>query len=226
MTNYQAAMQYQAAWLDVPVERLQGESYVNPTSKRSEMIKGYSSPVRAHVLQLEGRKERYAACVSGLEKKLKRKKMSHHKFFWFDALNPAIDYPRVRQLSEADLPAFMCFHERAYPEASDRSWVLDYFHSLVAQRRCFGIYEDDELVSVADSPQVPYLSELVVEPGIMTLPDARKKGYASAVCAAFIQAQLQQGLCQYGLVRQTTRVRLRWHSIWVFGSLVICGECS
>ena len=191
--RYLAALRYQAAWLDIPIERLQGDGFVNPTPKRGESIAGYSQPVRAHALQLEGRQEIYAACVPGLEQKLRLKKMSHHQFFWFDSLNPAIDISRAKLLIEGDLPKFMRFFQEAYPKSHDTGWVPDYFCELVEKKRCFGIFEEEVLVSVADSPTVPYLQELVVEPGIMTLPKHRMKGYAAAVCAAFIQEQLRQG---------------------------------
>jgi len=86
------------------------------------------------------------------------------------------------------------FHELAYPGMKDHTWVPDYFREITAQGRCFGIYDGDALVSVADSPNVPYLPDLVCEPGIMTLPNHRQKGYAAAVCAAYIQQQMARGL--------------------------------
>ena len=192
--NYMAALRFQAAWLDVAPERLQGEGFVNPTAKREESIPGYHKPVRAHALRMEGRQDIYAACVPGLENKLRLNKMSHRLFFWFEGLNPAIDVSPARPLGEEDLPAFLRFFKEAYPDTREHDWIPEYFREITARQRCFGVFEDGLLVSVADSPNVPYLPELVVEPGIMTLPGARKKGYAAAVCSAFLQEQVQQGL--------------------------------
>jgi len=79
--NYHTALRYQAAWLGVAPERLQGKGFVNATHARAEKIPGYSNPVVAHVLRIEGSDEHYAACAPGLEKKLKLSKMSHHLFF-------------------------------------------------------------------------------------------------------------------------------------------------
>ena len=194
--HYLAALRYQAAWLDVEPERLQGDSFIHPTSKRVMKIPGYSSPVRVHALRMEGQDEIYAACAPGLERELRKlclKKSKRHRFFYFEELNPAIDISQARALSEEDLPAFLRFFKEAYPDTRDYGWIPEYFSGIVNQRKCFGIYEGEKLVSVADAPTIPYLPELVVEPGIMTLPEFRRKGCAAAVCAAFIKEQLSRG---------------------------------
>lgn len=191
--HYAAALCYQAAWLDVPPERLDGEGFVHPTPIRNEKIPGYPEPVRVHALRIEGREEIYAACAPGLERKLRLKKPTS-RFFYFEALNPTIDVSQARPLHADDLPAFLRFFKKAYPDAREFDWILAYFHGIAALQRCFGIFEGGLLVSVADAPTIPYLPELIVEPGIMTLPEFRRRGYAAAVCAAFLAEQLRRGL--------------------------------
>ena len=191
--HYAAALRYQAAWLDVPPERLRGEGFVNPTPKRDERIPGYGKPVRVHALRMEGTQEIYTACVPGLEHKLRLKKPTS-RFFSFEALNPAIDASRARLLRNGDLPAFLRFFKEAYPDTRSYGWIPEYFHGIAALHRCFGLFEGELLVSVADAPTIPYLPELIIEPGIMTLPQFRRRGYAAAVCAAFIEEQLRRGL--------------------------------
>jgi len=193
MTHHLAALRYQAAWLDVDPARLQGEGFVNPTPMRDMKIPGYSKPVRIHALRLQDHEEIYAACAPGLEKKL-RLKAPTGRFFYFDEPNPAIDAARARALNENDLPAFLRFFKEAYPDTREYDWIPAYFRGITAQRRCFGVFEDGLLVSVADAPTIPYLPELIVEPGIMTLPGFRRKGYAAAACTAFIAEQLRRGL--------------------------------
>ena len=191
--HYFAALRYQAAWLDVPPERLQREGFVHPTPKRDEKIPGYSKPVRVHALRTQNQQAVYAACAPGLEHKLRLKEPTS-RFFYFEALNPAIDASRACPLAEDDLPAFLRFFRAAYPDAREYGWIPEYFCRLAAQQRCFGIYEDGLLVSVADAPTIPYLTDLIIEPGIMTLPEFRRRGYAAAVCAAFLAEQLRRDL--------------------------------
>lgn len=191
--HYTAALRYQAAWLDVPPARLQGESFVNPTTARDLKIPGYPDPMRVHALRMEGRPELYIACAPGASANIDARKPTS-RFFWFDELNSAIDTSQVKLLQEADLPAFLRFFKEAYPDAASHDWIPDYFHGMAAQKKCFGIFEGGRLVSVTDAPTIPYLPELIVEPGIMTLPDYRRRGYAAAVCAAFIREQLGRGM--------------------------------
>ena len=191
--SYEAALRYQAAWLDVPPERLEGEGFVNLTDIRGEKVPGYAKPVRLHALRREGRQEIYAACAPGMRKK-PRPKHPDSLFFWFDTLNPSIDISQARALDKNDLPAFVRFHKEAYPKSSNYDWLPAYFQSITAQRRCFGVFESERLVCVADAPSIPYLPALIVEPGIMTLPDFRRRGYATAACAALIEEQLRRSL--------------------------------
>ena len=191
--HYTAALRYQAAWLDVPLERLQGEGFTRPTPIRDMKIPGYSKPVRVHALRMEGKQEIYAACAPGLEKKLRLREPTS-RFFYFDAPNPAIDISSARPLQNDDLPAFLRFFKEAYPDTREYGWIPEYYHEMIAKCRCFGVYEDGLLVTVADAPTIPYLPEVIVEPGIMTLSGFRRKGYAAAVCAAFLAEQLRRGL--------------------------------
>ena len=191
--HYLAALRYQAAWLDVPPARLRGEGFVNPTPARGGKIPGYPKPVKIHALRMDGHEEIYAACAPGLEKKLRLKRPTG-RFFYFEAPNPAIDTSPARALDESDLPAFLRFFKEAYPETHAYDWIPEYFHGITGRRRCFGVFEGGRLVSVADAPTIPYLPELIVEPGIMTLASYRRKGYASAVCAVFLEEQLRRGL--------------------------------
>ena len=191
--NYTAALRYQAAWLDVPPERLEGEGFVNITAIRGEKVPGYAKPVRLHALRMEGRQEIYAACVPGMKRR-PRPKHPDSLFFWFGALNPSIDTSQAQALDKNDLPAFLNFFKAAYPKNNHLAWLPAYFHRITAQRRCFGVFENERLVCVADAPTIPYLPEMIVEPGIMTLPGFRRKGYAAAACAAFIEEQLRRGL--------------------------------
>jgi RimJ/RimL family protein N-acetyltransferase len=61
----------------------------------------------------------------------------------------------------------------------------------VSKGYSWGVYDEHNLVSVTDAPGIPYMSDLIVEPGINTL--ARRKGYAKMACAALIKKLVKDG---------------------------------
>ncbi len=84
--------------------------------------------------------------------------------------------PQARKLSEADRIAFDLFYHAASEQDRDDAWVeLDHW-------AVFGCFDGDRLVSAAsmnlwdDSP--------IADLGVLTLPDARGKGFARAVVEA------------------------------------------
>jgi len=198
---YDNTLRFQAAWLNVPPERLIEENhFVHPTKIRGDRIPGYAKPFQVYALRMEGKTAVYAACVPALENELHRrleKIKPTTAALWFEALNPAIDTSRARPLNGKDIGAFVRFHQEAYPECKNIDWVPDYARKLIGRDGLFGIFEGCRLVCAADLPDTPYLPELIAEPGIFTLREHRRKGYAAAVCAALIQAQLQRGRTPY-----------------------------
>lgn len=201
--HYAAALRFQAAWLDVLPERLcEDKSFVNPTKIRGECVPGYAKPFQVYALHMEGSEAIFAACVPALEAKLRRRDIFRETkptsaCLYFSSLNPAIDFSRAKALEESDIEAFVQFHREAYPACKNHDWIPDFARESIAGERLFGVFEGGRLVSVADAPTTPYLPEAIVEPGIFTLQEHRRKGYAAIVCAALIDAQLRRGLTPY-----------------------------
>jgi len=198
--RYDNILRFQAAWLDVPLERLyEDKGFVNPTKTRGEKIPGYAKLFQVYALRMEGSEAIYAACVPEIKIKpgMFEKIKPTSACLYFDNLNPSIDFSRARALEESDIKAFVQFHQKAYPECKTHDWIPDFARGSIAQERLFGIFEGGRLVSVADAPTTPYLPEVIVEPGIFTLPEHRKKGYAAIACAALVHAQLQKGMTPY-----------------------------
>jgi RimJ/RimL family protein N-acetyltransferase len=102
-----------------------------------------------------------------------------------DAGNASDEALKPRQLTEADRRVFEMFHKEAPEQDREDAWVeLD--HSAV-----FGCFDGDRLVSAAsmnlwdDSP--------IADLGVLTLPDARGRGFARAVVDAISRYARQQG---------------------------------
>lgn len=91
----------------------------------------------------------------------------------------------ARRLSEADRPAFDTFYHAASEQDREDAWVeLDHW-------AVFGCFDGDRLVCAAsmnlwdDSP--------IADLGVLTLPDARGKGFGRAVVQAINHHARQQG---------------------------------
>ena len=203
-----------AAWLGISPEEFSNargvKLYVNPA--RAQKIAGYPDPVPLFAAGMDNAlliacvpewEKKVRACVAGKDmdgalkalEKLFGKRWNRGLFHWFDQLNEEIDVSEAAALTQEDYPPFQAFHMEGYGsrEESLRTWLPEYFRKIVAQEKCFGIWQDGNLVSVADGPDMPYLPEIMAEPGIMTLPGYRRRGYAAAVCAAFLRRQLELG---------------------------------
>ena len=93
------------------------------------------------------------------------------------------DYRNAGLLTMADYPLYETFFKKAHPSASGLDWLKEYYEEKVEKELFFGYMVDDELVSVCDAPDMPYMEGTVQHTGILTLPEHRRKGYAKC-CAA------------------------------------------
>ena len=85
------------------------------------------------------------------------------------------------------------FFKNANPKCSNLDWLQAYFEEMICGKLCSGAYEGSILVSCADAPGMPYMSDEVQEIGINTLPDYRGKGYATIACQSSINEMLKNG---------------------------------
>ena len=123
--------------------------------------------------------------------------LQHEYAYYFDRLPTGVDTSQVKNLYVDDVSAFGEFMQVLNPEMSARNkiYMVDYFlHEMVdAPHRAFGIYVDDELVSVANTVTVPHVTEEVaVEVDVVTVPDYRGRGYATMVVVALLQEMVEE----------------------------------
>jgi RimJ/RimL family protein N-acetyltransferase len=130
------------------------------------------------------------------------------KVFWLAQPTAQFDTSRAVLLQSGDYEIYHRFQLRyrnanKTKETPEMEQIEKVFWEIqaknfawMAQRQlCFGIFEDGELVSVTDSSkEYPYLPENMVTLGIKTLPEYRRKGYASAACTAFISSQINNDI--------------------------------
>jgi RimJ/RimL family protein N-acetyltransferase len=109
-------------------------------------------------------------------------------FKYYFAESPSdIDVSKARQLTKQDYSSYLHFFKTQYPDSQAETWLADYFNVSTSKGYVFGFYVGDELVSVSDSPDMPYMNENVVELGINTLAEYRNKGYAKIVLGAMLE---------------------------------------
>ncbi len=114
-------------------------------------------------------------------------RLKHRRAHYFTQLAENIDISEVVMLKNQDYPYYKELFTKQYPHNSPDGWMDEYFDELVKDKLCYGIFKDGMLVSVTDSPTVPFLSHKITEPGINALENYGRKGYAKAVCAAYIK---------------------------------------
>ena len=115
------------------------------------------------------------------------KKPGHAYKYYFTQLSKGIDISSARQLTRADYADFFRFHKAQYPKADQDTWLEEYFLKIADQGYIFAVYEGSNIASATDAPDVPYMADLIVDPGIATLEPFRRRGYAKVVLAALIK---------------------------------------
>lgn len=95
------------------------------------------------------------------------------------------------QLTPNDYPLFERFFRTQHPN-STTDWLEEYYRPIAARGLVHGVLVDGELVSATDAPSVPYLEDLIVEPGINTLADYRRRGYATSCVQSALRRILSE----------------------------------
>lgn len=111
--------------------------------------------------------------------------------YYFDHLVD-VDTSRVKQLTLQDYPAYLEFFQTQYPDSEAETWLEEYFTGMVERGYVFGVLVDGKLVSATDTPEMPYMKDILVEIGINTLPGYRRQGYATMVVVALIKKILSE----------------------------------
>ncbi len=204
------AKQYYSEWLDVAPTQFDNAGIVAiPSVKRNIRQVGYSKIFSLYcfitgkgvvVSYSPSLKNRIPLLLKGLEANATpdtvktaveaifgKQPGSSNKYF-FTELPESIDTSSARQLSLQDFNKYRQFFYTQHNKAQqDDAWLNKYFRGIVNQGYCFSVSVDDKLVCVTDAPDIPYMGDIIVEPGINTIAGYRRKGSARIATGALIK---------------------------------------
>lgn len=195
---------YYAQWTDVPAAEWNRNAFIPVCSeKRNTVQKGYGKAFDLvyfsnRIAGIASYNEKTAAyipliaplmSVTAVKNVLEQHftgTINHSIKYYFDTVPSDIDTSAVKILTKEDyrfFSAFYCTHNTC----AEPSWLKDYFDAVVGKGYFHGIFDGNNLVSVTDSPDMPYMEDTVAEIGVNTLADYRKRGYAKSVCASCVK---------------------------------------
>ena len=132
--------------------------------------------------------------------------------FVYDSL-PKIE-TKAYKMTAGDVELYKAFFMAYSPNATDISWLDEYYNDIVSTGFCYGEMIFGKLVCMNDLPGMPYMENVVREIGINTLPDYRQKGLARRVCTSCIHAMVQSNICPQWSTQNTNEASARLaHSI-------------
>ncbi|MBQ8495900.1 MAG: GNAT family N-acetyltransferase [Clostridia bacterium] len=105
------------------------------------------------------------------------------------------DYGNARVLKKSDYPLYEKFFRLTSPKANPTGWLQEYFEEKVEKEYFVGYFLNDNLVSVCDAPDMPYMEDIIQHTGIVTLKNERRKGYAKRTAALAAHHLIQNGVC-------------------------------
>lgn len=73
--------------------------------------------------------------------------------------------------------------------------MQDYFEEETEKEYFTGYFINNELVSVCDAPDMPYMEDVIQHTGIVTLKKERRKGYAKLTAALSTHNLIEKGIC-------------------------------
>ena len=133
------------------------------------------------------------------------KNVSHSLKFRFSQLPDGLDTSPAVQLEPGQYGDYLQFFQTQHPDASPEGWLKDYYASLTDRGYTYGVYDGRRLVCATDAPDIPYMSDVIVEPGINTLAPYRRQGYAKAAVVAMLEHLLAIGKTPIWSCRATNR---------------------
>jgi RimJ/RimL family protein N-acetyltransferase len=104
-----------------------------------------------------------------------------------------LGYNSKRSDSKTDLDEDIGDAIERYQASLENSLKMG-FAERVAEKTTFCLFLDNELVSATDSENIPNSPEGIINLGVNTVKEHRRKGYAATVCSAFIKHYLEQGV--------------------------------
>lgn len=204
---------YYAKWADVEpaIFDTEGISVVE-SAERETIQKGYSRPFDLYCLltqkatvishsrslrnevgeicRLCNELESISELVPALRSKFNREVGHSIKFVFTKTMD--LDTSGAVRLNPENYDDYLEFFVAVHPNANT-DWVEEYYLSMVEDKNCWGVYDGTRLASCTDAPDIPYMSDIIVEPGINTRPEYRQKGYAKRAVGAMITSLVENG---------------------------------
>ena len=157
------------------------------------IIISYGDAVLTEIPKLEMALESDTVSLHEAISRILKKEPSHSYKYYFSGRIPKGF--SARPLNASDYSAFETFFLLSNANMEDKSWLREYFHEMIREGLCTGVFVNNVLVSCSDSPTVPFMKDSVREIGINTLERYRRQGYAKDACSCAIQEILKQGKC-------------------------------
>lgn len=129
--------------------------------------------------------------LTALDTSFKIKKMQLMKF----KQERVSEYGNARILKKSDYPLYEKFFRLISPTADPTGWLQDYFEEKTEKEYFTGYFINNELVSVCDAPDMPYMEDVIQHTGIVTLKKERRKGYAKLTAALSTHNLIEKGIC-------------------------------
>ena len=214
VNHFDATKRYYAEWTDTDPSVFEEQGVITVCSpKRDVRQAGYSRPIHlfcvvtggitiiSYSKRLEDSIDRIAEefrqhtelpqLMEGLNSILPVP-IGHSLKFSFNAFPHTLDTSQAVQLTHNDFPHYKLFFETQHPGFSTEG-LREYFESVAFRHYAYGIFQDNRLVSATDAPGIPYMSDLIVEPGINTLQGYRRRGYGRITAGAMVEYLLKNG---------------------------------
>ncbi|MDO4944946.1 MAG: GNAT family N-acetyltransferase [Ruminococcus sp.] len=146
---------------------------------------------------------KYKSCFDGLRKcgvdeiiseTSKRYKLKKMQLMIFGG-ETAEQYGGAKVLGGADYPLYEEFFRTAKPQADPDGWLYEYFTEKADKGYFSGYISNGRLVSVCETPDMPYMEEEIQHTGINTLQTERRKGYAKCTAALAAHNLIEKGVC-------------------------------
>ena len=124
----------------------------------------------------------------------------YHQLFGLDNFSQLTDTTNAVMLSKDHYSQYYDFYFELHPslrELSPESWLPLRFDEIEKQKNDFFLYVDGKIVSATEATITPYMNDEIIELGVNTIEGYRRKGYAFAVCSAFMKEHLQKGIVPF-----------------------------
>lgn len=119
------------------------------------------------------------------------------KFYGINKLNGEIDSAKAQALKKTQYEEFAAYYRKVHPGVAQlvdpNDWMLSEFDDITKKKIHYCVFIENEIVSATGSENMPNAPKGLIQIGVDTLREHRRKGYASAACAAFIKDKTEQG---------------------------------